>query len=108
MSGMTLIEFLLARIAEDEAAARAAMAEAQADYFFGDTAAAALLGLAKSEGAEEAAIAHFARHVPARVLAECEAKRWIVEVAPSLEGVLGALASVYADHPDYDQAWWRP
>jgi hypothetical protein len=66
---------------------------------------------------------HIARHDPARVLAECEAKRRIVEPWKYSEneemdwlygaGALGrnfamrALASVCADHPDYDDAWRR-
>ena len=55
-----------------------------------------------------------------RVLADCEAKRRIVETANALlvdtcdlqhsceaEDILSALALPYADHPDYDEAW-RP
>jgi hypothetical protein len=47
---------------------------------------------------------------PARVLAECEAKRRVVEFArflPSLycRGVLEPMAAVYADHPDYQEEW---
>ena len=100
-----LPEFLLARIAEDEAAA-------------------ALIRATKRE-----------RQSPwtsSRVLAECEAKRRIVEmyaaahlagialrdvdiqgqtIAQSanvgIESVLKILAVVYADHPDYQQEW-RP
>lgn len=68
--------------------------------------------------------AHIVRHDPARVLAECAAKRAIVELcARHLYGELGvpkikdsewmrwgdpilfALAAVYADHPDYQQEW---
>ncbi|MFF2621228.1 DUF6221 family protein [Oerskovia jenensis] len=110
---MRLTEFLLARIAEDEAAAR----EEDADY-----AATTLLPTYDSE--------HQARWNTERVLAECEAKRRIVELhfendpGPDAEcgacGDIGgyysqvwpcptikALAAVYADHPDYDEAW-RP
>jgi hypothetical protein len=57
--------------------------------------------------------AHVARHDPARVLAECEAKRRIVdsEGSPYVEGHVPAtrtlrfLALPYADHPDYRQEW---
>lgn len=48
---------------------------------------------------------------PARVLAECEAKRRIVaEVLPTHPDydplyVQKVLALPYADHPDYDEAW---
>lgn len=76
---------------------------------------------------------HIARHQPGRVLAECEAKRRIVEdhtdsrepdycprcvkyrdqwegfivYCPHPCPTLAALASVYADHPDYRDEW-RP
>ena len=102
---MTLTEFLLARIAEDEAEANAT--------------------IAKGRGAS------YPLHVRARrVLAECEAKRQIVDEyrtvtlgeEPDLDkmpdeiftgllyGLTDAmqwLAVPYADHPDYDEAW-RP
>jgi hypothetical protein len=68
---------------------------------------------------------HIARHDPARVLAECEAKRRIVEewdaahrvalaspqysydegIATGLLAALYALALPYADHPDYREEW---
>lgn len=44
----------------------------------------------------------------ARVLAECEAKRRIVEEAPlwGCGRTMGKiLAAVYADHPDYREEW---
>lgn len=60
---------------------------------------------------------HIARHDPARVLAECEAKRRIVERHSSCDDVsfgdasicpeIVTLAAIYADHPDYQEAW-RP
>ncbi len=103
---MTLTKLLLARIAEDEEVAS-----------HGDG------GLMDE--------AHFSSR---RVLAECKAKRRIVEEyeaadsedakswergddrlvyasqhAHTLYFVLCNLASVYADHPDYRQEWrWRP
>lgn len=110
---MTLPDFLLARIAEDEAVAReyASLTRTEArwklDVEF------------DREWGEPVAI----DIDPARVLAECEAKRQIVgecqeaiqesEVMPygGSSGlglaVLQSLAAVYADHPDYDEAW-RP
>ena len=49
---------------------------------------------------------HIARHDPARVLAECDAKRRIVERRNHLDGpTLRALAAVYADHPDWREEW---
>jgi hypothetical protein len=92
--GMTITEFLLARIAEDEALAR------------------------------EWAPRHPANKTRARIEAECEAKRRIVEEMGRLAGderptsnldedgwillcweTLETLAAVYADHPDYDESW---
>jgi hypothetical protein len=71
---------------------------------------------------------HIARHDPARVLRECEAKRRIVGAHPYTDDgghccadpqgglgeemywnepcpTLAALAAVYAEHPDYDESW---
>jgi len=53
--------------------------------------------------------AHIARHDPARVLAECEAKRRILTYAEHNDDVylLGSyLALPYADHESF-QAEWR-
>lgn len=77
--------------------------------------------IATAEEVRTGAGLHIARHDPARVLAEVEAKRRIVEGAPSNGGVfdddapdgiredpwwvLRHLASVYADHPDYREEW---
>jgi uncharacterized protein DUF6221 len=61
--------------------------------------------------------AHIARWHPARVLAECDAKRRIIELQRSdlrddpqdweADEVLRLLALPYAGHPDY-RAEWRP
>jgi hypothetical protein len=104
---VNLTEFLLARIAEDESLARAQLAAGRqhgTSWDYND---------------------------PRRCLAECEAKRQIVEHADTVssmdrqiesewgtrssvpwdedEGIrlLRLLALPYADHPDYDQTW-RP
>ncbi len=80
---MTITEFLLARIAEDEAVALAANGPS----------------------------VHAARHDPTRVLAECAAKRAIIEQAERSDSgwwesiYVAILAAVYADHPDYDPSW---
>lgn len=137
---MTLTEFLLARITEDEARAEAA-ADA-ADYGrhhalnlgrpqgrpvvrswtsskHGKTVWIANQGQIVTTNLEHGTGQHIARWSPARVLAECEAKRRIVaealDYSPELaEGdngewafdrVLHALAQTYADHPDFDPAW---
>ena len=94
---LTLTEFLLARIAEDEQAAE--------------------------RGGTHPDPATFARDnhgylwvQPARVLAECEAKRRIVELVGGGSSihrpgdcqdcdVMRLLALPYADHPDYREEW---
>lgn len=112
----TLTEFLLARIAEDEADARKAMpgpwtsdggvyaghpTNEVVDYTYEDNAD------------------HIARWDPARVLAECDAKRRIVVRCREMQSAsvpmavhlatrtLADLALPYANHPSYDPAW-RP
>lgn len=125
---MTLTEFLLARIAEDETAASAAT---DGPWFQGVSAdggqqvhseALVIAGEEFTDVTTPAVAAldaaHIARHHPARVLAECEAKRSIVAeceatinngVSPSAvvmaELVLAHLAKVYSDHPDYPKVW---
>ncbi|MCQ1951610.1 DUF6221 family protein [Arthrobacter sp. zg-Y859] len=90
---ITITEFLVARIAEDEATAQA----------FGQATGSLLL--------EEDASGDLMLTIGAdRVLAECAAKRAIVEhwgPYETLEGpdLLRALAAVYADHPDYQPDW---
>ncbi|HKY59267.1 MAG TPA: DUF6221 family protein [Aeromicrobium sp.] len=126
---MTITEFLLARIAEDEEAARAVrpldhnydMGGGRQDerFVFTRYLPDSMDGRGNWAKDDPATSVHFARHDPARVLAECEAKRKIVEQARAyspaseygdgegwaLVDVMRALASVYADHPDYDQDW---
>lgn len=117
---MTLTEFLLARIAEDEQSAR-------------DTGADAMTGTRWKHWPEDAYNEIQAATLDhcRRVLVECEAKRRIVErEAEELHrawraraeehmqtfeqwftkpygATLRDLASVYADHPDYRDEW-RP
>ena len=90
---MTLVEFLLARIAEDEAVAKRGPYPEPS------------LRLENVETDESMFIAID----PARVLAECEAKRRIVEVYQQGEVwpvlTLRAIAHPYRDHPDYDPEW---
>ena len=99
MGVITLPEFLLARIAEDER-----RVEFVRDFI--------------PEHGDQGEYID-----PARVLAECDAKRRIVEMqatndedrhlpgfhykAQMIERVLHALALPYADHPDYREEW-RP
>lgn len=122
---VTIIEFLEARIAEDDAAARAAIADdgGSDEGFAGQyeklTQPPSGVGYAQGGFGEAAArlIATYA--VPSRVLAECAAKRILVEdwkrvtaehyraywVDPPLAPVVAAFASVYKDHPDYRKDW---
>lgn len=143
---MTLTEFLLARIAEDEAVAQKAGGDeweyaaccgamqiqtVRVDGTLGYEQHRAITrdyeGL--SDSVEEDAGPHVARHDPARVLTECEAKRRIVEewrtfskvnashstplpqaltsagIVVGLDRALRTLASAYADHSDYLPEW---
>ena len=123
MSAPTLVEFLEARIAEDEVLASAtpsdewggvdAWGPGATDFYYTDSGA---------------------QRWPPRVLAECDAKRQIIDFAfedleiedgewgcghsaaeiragkcrtirPAEAGILQALALPYSDHPDYDPAW---
>lgn len=113
----TLTDFLLARIAEDEEIARSA---ALPPWKHEGYAVANHTLIVETDDVEDAE--HIARWDPTRVLAECEAKRRIVELHRSDIGAdpcdahdaslasvdcdtLLALAQVYADHPDFDPAW---
>ena len=102
MSDMTITEFLLARIAEDEEVARAALPipdlesprwlPANLKRRFGII-----------SGYE---VDHIARHDPSRVLRECAAKRAIIEAAEhGYLSYVAPLAAVYSDHPDYREEW---
>ena len=91
--GMTLAEFLLARIAEDEQVARSSLATHEEGEPWG-------YGHLPDDGP------HIARWSPARVLAECAAKREIVERFVAWDAVR-LLAAPYSAHPDYDKDW-RP
>lgn len=129
---LTLSDFLLARIAEDEAVARAASLgrwEIQRDYEGRPYVAADKQAIIDASGefcgdlfldASEEDLAHVIGHDPTRVLAECEAKRrivtelragdpgnrWAKEAWRQAEDdVLHLLALPYADHPDYDKGW---
>ena len=135
---MTLTEFLEARIAEDEAV----VTELIADYM------SSLMEERKRYGRPEDELTPIApiettydpgqdyslspddyypllNVHPARVLAECAAKRGLIDKArwadeagedalmtageygraSAFEDVLEWLALPYADHPDYDEAW---
>lgn len=114
---MTLTEFLLARIAEDEAVARSAVLPQQAF----EPLLPWKLVAGSASNIEGAVFAE-----PSRMLAECEAKRRIVQEVESLreqrvatpgssslilnyslDRVLRFIALPYVGHPDYDEEW-RP
>lgn len=131
-----LTEFLLERIAEDEAVALRRKGTGffkydrkphtnkmggSISYWLDDWQGQAFIDVTE----------HIARHDPARVLAECEAKRAIVELHANNEGdlergscstctdrdylgivddewpcaTIRALALPYADHPDFESGW---
>ena len=109
---MTLTEFLTARFDEDEKAARAA-ARAAGYHWSPDP--------KPGRDGAPSIDRHQARHDPARVLAECKAKRQIIGhlAAYGREGIedfrdgyaagmwdaLRFLAQPYAEHPDYLPEW---
>ena len=126
---LTLTDFLLARIAEDEAVARDA-SPGTPNWEFSESAwhswDVRTVGeksyqiTIDSEGLSDSVIdhsagAHVARHDPARVLAECEAKRRVIEECDDYDNpsevliladqILRHLALPYADHPDYREEW---
>ncbi len=113
-----LVAFLRARLGEDEAEARLAAREGgtwtQDDPVRFPGAISSLGGqVVYDEGApDENQAPHIARHDPARVLREVEAKRAILaerwggpDHQDMWEAVSRHLAAVYRTHPDYDPAW---
>jgi Family of unknown function (DUF6221) len=119
---MTIVDFLEARLAEDELIARTAIegsAEWRTYYDYRDVkdAEGHFVVLADSRYPTTPQAAHIARHGPARVLRECEVKRSIIadflrrdalgDVAgrSAVEETLRAIGSAYSSHPDYGQVW---
>lgn len=125
----TLTEFLLARLAEDEALALAAQGDGEPQWFAVPDPARVL-----AEVAAKRAIVEFHESWPVLVQkpptfdrADVEADinsmtyrmsqqiSWLTTQEyrtrfgdePPTAPMLAALAEVYADHPDYDEAW-RP
>jgi len=119
---MTIVEFLEARLAEDELTANAAIdgsSDWQVLYSYRDVkdGDGRYVVLADSHYPTVAQAAHIARHSPARILRQCEAVRAAIaeylrlDVLGDLPGrtatevVLRELAMVHADHVDFDQTW---
>lgn len=116
---MTIVEFLLARIAEDENWAR--MAGHGCGYLHDHNGGWVEVEFPGEHNARPSyELGFIRRNSPNRLLAECEAKRRIIELVKEADDgtaapgtlILGdwaleALASAYADHPDYREEW-RP
>ena len=119
---MTLVEFLQARLAEDELTALAAVDgsprwRTNFDYRDVKDEHGHYVVEADSRHPSLEQAAHIARHDPSRALAEVEAKRLLIaeylrlDAAGDLHtrGIIGdilrALCSVYAEHPDYKPSW---
>lgn len=128
---MTIVEFLEARIAEEEAVAMRAGTRRDprdADQFSWPITVTGVsrysgaeeraflwlqLGTSQWEGAIEPELAeHMSRWDPARVLSECAAKRALIDGTEYRmtwddrdEFVLIPMARMWADHPDFNPAW---
>lgn len=141
-----LVTFLRARLDEDDAAARAASwdewdsthwhthhrAQYDGRWAVIDAADDGVITSVDPQASDDPGVAaHIARHDPARVLREVEAKRQIMRVHNARDNwgtcigcprdaggsmhvgidecpILRALALSYADHPDYREDWRRP
>lgn len=110
---MTITEFLLARIEEDEAVAR------RVQEGLGEPGDTGIWSVTIGVSGNDAKFAHVAAS-PVRVLAECAAKRAIIaecradhedamtrndDTTELTTVVLYTLAAVYKDHPDYREEW---
>lgn len=129
----TLTEFLLARIHDDECLARMAFGDHndnEPDWFEPFSGVVDMKGEDVLITGDSGVSRHIVNWSPARVLAECEAKRRVIDTAEEASGldlqvdgefrvgqrdevaepyiggvILRALAAVYADHRDYDEGW---
>lgn len=135
MTAVDLAEFLLARITEDENTARGSTAGpwrwfpgraglpaflestgAKAKHWVeGQSFEAPTVVLGSNQNSMLRVRGRDAEHIaawhPTRVLAECRAKRQVLDAVAAdgatRELVLRSLALPYADHPDYREEW-RP
>ena len=106
-----LAAWLLAQIAEDERVARIAgryVMEWGATEF--EVGGGPYRAVCESSDYGSDPLEHIARHDPARVLADCAAKRWLVDLSvhgcgDDYERVQRALAMPYADRPGYRAEW---
>jgi hypothetical protein len=119
---MTLVEFLEARVLEDEMVANAAIdgaADWHALYAYRDVkdGQGHYVVLADGQYPTVGQAAHIARHSPARILLQCEAIRMGIAEFLRLDAVgdlagrtvaensLRHFASIHADHPEFDPSW---
>jgi hypothetical protein len=128
-----LVQFLRNRLSDDEQAAKAAASELGADWYYSDGSVLArreddMVATGSQSFMERERGEHIARHDPARVLREVDAKRRILnDVLPTMQAdelriagewgvgsdpvreasddLLSLLAPPYADHPDYRSEW---
>ncbi len=122
----SLVDFVLARVAEDEAVARAASVgthwtwDDRQEAMYSDS--PTTYGhecIIDTEGANPPGPepgAHIARHDPARVLAQCAAIRAVVDRVRyeferqtngwhTAQKILGDIASIWSEHPEFQQEW---
>lgn len=109
-----LAAFVTARLAEEEAAAKAASGLAWMSVIHARV----------TEVDMVPAMNHLCRHDPARMLRDIEAKRKTIDaaiiawnescsptdafwsgLAPTLISLVKQMATVWNDHPDYDERW---
>ena len=119
---MTVVEFLEARLTEDELTASAAIegsAQWQALYGYRDIKDddGHYIVLADSRYPTIGQAAHIARHNPARALRQCAAARGLIAEflrhdalgdlprRDATEQALKQLAAIHCDHPDFDPSW---
>ena len=119
---MTLVEFLDARLAEDELMADAAIdgtADWHVFYAYRDIkdGDGHYVVLADGQYPTVEQAAHIARHSPARILRQCESARVVIAEFLRLDALgdlpcrsvaeiaLKQLAAVHSDHADFDQTW---
>lgn len=136
---VSITEFITARLDDDEAAAQRAQAVCSPQWapngsllmYLDDSPTPFAECLASVEHyRQDDALDHIARHDPARVLREVEAKRAILELADEATGldmsvdidrgigprdkaaepyvgdlIIRQMAQAYSDHPDYNPEW---
>ena len=116
-----IVDFLLARVAEDETVARAAFQEVGdrkvGGWYWSDAGDAIFLDHTPDPVAcgpwkrlmHQPSAHHIARWDPERVVAECETKRRIIQraqvSAEHMDDILRLLGLPYADHRDYRAEW---